>query len=213
MPTDLDALREQLLASGLSEADLDPDPVVQFQAWFRVAEESGVFEPSAMTLATVDEHGGPDARVVLLRGVDEHGFHWYTDRESAKGHQLAATPRAALVVAWPVIARQVRVVGVVAPCSDEASDGYWALRPRGSQLAAVTSRQSRVLADRAQLDDVYDANVAAHEGRDVPRPTTWGGYTLVPERVEFWQQRPFRMHDRLRYERAGDGWTIVRLSP
>lgn len=219
---ELERVREQIITRGMAEADLDADPIEQFHQWSAVAEEAGVYEPQAMTLATVDADGCPDARMVLLRRVDADGFHWYTDRSSDKGRQLTHTPRAALVIAWPVLGRQVRVVGPVRESTSAESDDYWATRPRGSQLAAVTSQQSRPLADRAELEHALAAAEEMFEGRDVPRPARWGGYVLIPERIEFWQQRPFRMHDRLRYQHpsgegvgaaAAAGWEIVRLAP
>jgi pyridoxamine 5'-phosphate oxidase len=216
--SDLDALGERLAATGLSAEDLDPDPIAQCQAWLRDAEAAGVHEPSAIALATVDADGAPDARMVLLRGIDAEGFHWYTDRTSDKGRQIAAVPRAAMVLAWPVLGRQLRIRGSVRLGTDEESDAYWATRPRGSQLAAQASRQSTELADRADLEHALAEVTAQYEGRTVPRPDRWGGYVLVPDRVEVWQQRPFRLHDRFCYTRApgasvGGRWSIVRLSP
>lgn len=211
--TTVDDLRARLIGGGLAEADLAADPVDQFRAWFSVAEEAGVFEPSAMTLATADATGEPNARVVLLRGVDERGFVWFTDRSSAKGRQLAENPRAALVIAWVPLGRQVRVTGGVEPTTEAESDAYWATRPRGSQLAACTSHQSTELAGRDELEARYAELEAEYEGRDVPRPERWGGFRLRPERIEFWQQREWRAHDRFRYQRTGDTWRITRLSP
>jgi pyridoxamine 5'-phosphate oxidase len=209
----IDEQREEWLAAGLDLDDVGPDPLEQVRRWWRAAEEAGVDEPGAMTLATVDEQGHPDARMVLLRSIDAEGFRWYTDRRSAKGRQLAAVPHAALVLAWTPLGRQVRVVGAVRESTDAESDAYWATRPRGSQLAAVASHQSQVLASRVELDTALADAEARHAGRDGPRPSTWGGYVLRPARVELWQQRPFRAHDRLRYERDGETWRIVRLSP
>jgi pyridoxamine 5'-phosphate oxidase len=166
-----------------------------------------------MTLATVDLDGGVDARVVLLRGHDEHGFVWFTNRDSDKGRQLATDPHAALVLAWTPLGRQVRVRGTVAPTTDAEDDAYWSTRPRGSQLAASASAQSRPLASRVDLEAAVAALDAECEGGDVPRQAHWGGYRLHPERIEFWQQGEFRLHDRFRYDRAGDGWTITRLAP
>ena len=212
---DLAAIRARLLADGLTVDDLDPDPIVQLRRWLDAAIDAGVWEPTAVTLATVDAAGHPDARVVLMRGVDEDGLRWYTDRSSAKGRQLTAVPHAALVLAWPVLGRQIRVVGPVEPTDDADSDAYWATRPRGSRVAAAASHQSTELTDRDELDAQIAAIEAEHPD-DVPRPARWGGYTLSPERVELWQQREFRAHDRLRYERdpaAPTGWRLVRLSP
>ncbi len=210
-------LRARLLVDGLDVADLDPDPMAQVAAWIAVATDAGSWEPTAMTLATVDADGAPDARMVLLRGVDRDGLRWYTDRSSAKGRQLAVVPRAAVVLAWPALGRQIRVRGEAAPTDDADSDAYWAGRPHGSRIAASASHQSTELASRAELDAAIAALEATYpEDAPVPRPERWGGYRLTPERVELWQQQAFRVHDRLRYERdpsASTGWRIVRLSP
>ena len=211
------ALRARLLVDGLDVADLDADPMAQVAAWIAVATDAGIWEPTAMTLATVDAAGAPDARMVLLRGVDRDGLRWYTDRSSAKGRQLAVVPRAAVVLAWPALGRQIRVRGAVTPTDDADSDAYWAGRPHGSRIAASASHQSAELTGRVELDGAIAAAEAAYpEGTAVPRPERWGGYRLTPERVELWQQRAFRAHDRLRYERdpaTPTGWRIVRLSP
>ncbi|MEZ5207769.1 MAG: pyridoxamine 5'-phosphate oxidase [Acidimicrobiales bacterium] len=211
------ALRARLLVDGLDVADLDADPMAEVAAWIAVATDAGIWEPTAMTLATVDADGAPDARMVLLRGVDGDGLRWYTDRSSAKGRQLAVVPRAAVVLAWPALGRQIRVRGAVTPTDDADSDAYWAGRPHGSRIAASASHQSAELAGRVELDDAIAALEADYpEGTAVPRPERWGGYRLTPERVELWQQRAFRAHDRLRYERdpsTPTGWRIVRLSP
>jgi pyridoxamine 5'-phosphate oxidase len=173
----------------------------------------GVPEPAAMTLATVGLDGGADARMVLLRGFDDRGFVWFTNHDSPKARQLAAEPRAALVVAWPALSRQVRVVGPVERTTSTEDDEYWITRPRGSQLAALASPQSEVIADRAELDALAAAAEREHAGRDVPRPTNWGGHRLRAERIEFWQGRDFRLHDRHRYVRTDDGWRTERLAP
>jgi pyridoxamine 5'-phosphate oxidase len=210
---DLAALRTRFMADGLREQDLPADPHDLFAEWFRVAVDAGVYEPAAMTLATAGLAGGADARMVLLRSHDDRGFVWFTNHESAKARQLAADPRAALVIAWPVLSRQVRVVGEVRRTTTQEDDEYWATRPRGSQIAAIASNQSQVIPDR----DVLEARAAELErryaGREVPRPDNWGGNRLRADAIEFWQGRDFRLHDRHHYARAPDGWTVERLAP
>ena len=192
--------------TGLSEGDLDRDPIRQFQAWH---EEAGA--PPEVALATSSPDGAPSARMVLLKAVDDRGFAFFTNYGSAKARDLAANPRAALLFHWhPGL--QVRIRGVVTPVADEESDAYWAGRPRGSQLGAWASHQSEVIADRAELEHRL-AEVAARFPDDVPRPPFWGGYRLSPVEVEFWHHRDDRLHDRLRYRRTDDGWVVERLSP
>jgi len=198
---------------GLERAELSADPIMQFLRWFADASMAGLEEPNAMTLATVDAHGQPDARIVLLRGVDERGFTWYTNRNSRKGRELAANPRAALVFVWLSLHRQVRVLGSVSTIDDAESDEYFASRPRDSQIGAWASAQSEELADRSVLDAAVSELEKRFEGGEVPRPPHWGGYRLEHETVELWQGRANRLHDRFRYTRQGDLWTIARLSP
>jgi pyridoxamine 5'-phosphate oxidase len=191
---------------------LAPDPIEQFREWWQRAERD-VPLPEAMTLATVDEEGVPDARMVLLKGFGPDGFRFFTNYESAKGVELAASPRAALVIYWRELDRQVRVRGAVERLPAEDSDAYFASRPRDSRIAAAASPQSRAI-ERVELDRRYDELDAELGGAEVPRPDYWGGYLLRPDAIEFWQGRESRMHDRFRYTlEAGGGWTIERLAP
>jgi pyridoxamine 5'-phosphate oxidase len=196
----------------LRRSDLDQDPIVQFGAWFRRAQEEAPL-PEAMTLATVDADGAPDARMVLLKGFDERGFRFFTNHASAKGRQLQAGPRAALVLYWRELDRQVRVRGPVERLAEEESDAYFATRPRDSQLGAWASPQSERLPDRDQLDRQVAEHEARFAGDEVPRPPHWGGFLLRPAQIEFWQGQVGRLHDRFRYTRSGDGWEIERLAP
>jgi pyridoxamine 5'-phosphate oxidase len=205
-------MRWEYAREALAEADVDADPVVQFGRWFEQATQAGLLEPSAMTLATATPDGRPSARMVLLRGFDERGFCFYTNYESRKAAELAANPRAALVFWWDALERQVRIEGRVEPTSRAESEAYFASRPPGSQLSAAASPQSQVI-DRATLERrVAELATSLPDGM-VPLPDFWGGYRLTPEVVEFWQGRPNRLHDRLRYRRAGDAWVIERLAP
>lgn len=197
----------------LRAEDLAPDPVAQFRAWFRDAEEAGVQLPETMVLATAGADGAPSARAVLLKGVDERGFAFFTNRESRKGRELAENPRAALVFLWPALGRQVRVEGDVSPVDDAEAEAYFATRPRGSRIGAWASPQSAVLASREELERRVAEADAAHPGHDVPLPPFWGGYRVEPDAVEFWQHRESRLHDRLRYRRLADGWAVERLAP
>ncbi len=210
---DLAALRRSYTRAGLSETDAADDPIAFFERWLGDAVEAGVSEPNAMTLATVGADGQPAARIVLLKGVDERGFVFYTNYESRKARDLAAHPRAALAFWWEPLERQVRVEGTVARVSQAESDAYFARRPRGSRLGAWASDQSRPVPDRAALEQRLAALEEEHPGDDVPRPPHWGGFRLAPTRVEFWQGRPNRLHDRLAYTRTAEGWEGVRLAP
>jgi pyridoxamine 5'-phosphate oxidase len=197
----------------LDPAEVASDPIEQFRAWFTAARETGIYEPEAMTLSTVDADGHPASRFVLLRGLDHRGFCFFTNYESAKGRQLAAHPYAALTFGWLTIHRSVRVEGPVERLPEAESDAYFASRPRGAQLGAWASPQSTAIEGREQLDRALAAAEERFAGGDVPRPEHWGGFLVRPARVEFWEGRPNRLHDRVRYTRDGDGWRIERLAP
>lgn len=205
-------MREQYQAAGLDPADVDPDPIRQFEAWFAEWAATDPFDANAMILATTSPEGRPSARAVLLKGVDERGFVFYTNLASAKARDLAANPTAALCFLWHPVARQVRVTGRAELVPDAEADAYFATRPRGSQLGAWASHQSAVLPDRATLE-ARVAEFAARFPDEVPRPPHWGGYVVRPDEMEFWQGRPDRLHDRVRYHLVDGVWLRERLSP
>ena len=221
--TDLASLRKEYGEAGLGEADVDPDPLVQWQRWYDDAIAAAIHEPNAMIVATASTDGRPSARTVLLKGVGPDGFRFFTNTASRKGAELAANPACALLFPWHPLERQVRVEGRAERLADDVVADYFASRPRGSQLGAWASHQSQVVPGRAALADAQRAVEERFAGSEVPVPPEWGGYRVRPESFEFWQGRTGRMHDRLRYRRATDSdsasaggqpdWVIERLAP
>jgi pyridoxamine 5'-phosphate oxidase len=213
---DVTRLRQQYADAGLAEADLAADPIEQFRTWYAAWREVAVGEPDAMVVATATPDGRPSVRTVLLRRFGPEGFVFFTNRDSRKGWELAANDRAALLFPWHPVGRQVIVEGRATASDDESSDAYWETRPRGSQIAATASPQSQAVADRTALEGLFDGVARRHEGRPVPRPRHWGGLVVSPDRMEFWQHRENRLHDRLVYRRDITGssdWRIERLAP
>jgi pyridoxamine 5'-phosphate oxidase len=207
-------LRREYARARLDERDVSHDPMVEFARWFAEAREAQVLEPNAMTLATTGADGAPAARIVLLKAFDARGFVFFTDYRSAKAAELEANPRAALVFYWGELERQIRITGAVSRTSTEESAEYFVSRPIGSRLGAWASHQSRIIPGRAVLEEDLREVEARFGGGEVPLPPHWGGYRLAPEALGFWQGRPSRLHDRIRYRLQPTGrWTVERLSP
>jgi pyridoxamine 5'-phosphate oxidase len=208
------SLRRDVSESQLEESDVAPDPIDQFGAWMQEAVDAGLTFPNAMALATASAEGVPSARIVLLKGIDERGFVFFTNYESRKGRELAENPRAAVVFHWQQLGRQVRVEGEVVALPSEESEAYFRTRPRGSRLAAWASRQSEVITSRRVLEKRFaELSISYHE-QDIPLPPFWGGYLLKPQVIELWQARRNRLHDRVRYRKDEEGsWMVERLAP
>lgn len=213
MTPSLADLRKDYTLAGLTEVDAGEEPILLFRKWFDQALAAGLPEPNAMTLATVRQDGQPSGRVVLLKHLDDHGFTFFTNYDSSKGAELQANPKAALVFLWHQFERQVRVEGVIERVSENESDEYFRVRPLGSRLGAWASPQSAVIPDRGFLEAQHAALMSKYPDGDVPRPPHWGGYRLVPTVIEFWQGRPSRLHDRIRFRLVDSAWVRERLAP
>ncbi|GAB3560614.1 pyridoxamine 5'-phosphate oxidase [Spirosoma fluminis] len=213
MSSTISDLRKEYTLNGLDAADVSPHPIAQFRQWFDAALQAGVPEPNAMYVSTVGVNGRPDGRIVLLKGVSEAGFVFYTNYESRKGRELTDYPFATLTFFYPELERQIRIEGTVEKVSPAESDHYFNSRPRGSQIGAWVSHQSRVIDSREVLEKRQQELEAQFADQPVPRPPYWGGFRVVPDAVEFWQGRPSRLHDRIRYRQDGENWIIERLSP
>jgi pyridoxamine 5'-phosphate oxidase len=201
------------VTKGLPELTASDDPIAFFNTWFTEAKDAGILLPDAMTLATATPDGVPSARMMLLKGADKRGFAFFTNYESRKGRELTGNPKAAIVLHWPIFQRQVRAEGTIIRLSEDESLAYFRTRSRGSRIGAWASKQSSELSERGELEAREREIQAEYAGKDVPLPPFWGGFLLAPDRIEFWQGRLNRLHDRLRYEKAGDGWKVVRLYP
>jgi pyridoxamine 5'-phosphate oxidase len=206
-------LRREYTKNGLLESDVDKDPFRQFSTWFDQATKSGILEPNAMSHASVSPDGQPSIRIVLLKGVDEKGFIFFTNYESRKGKDMVSNPKSSLLFFWGELERQIRIEGVIEKIDKLQSKAYFDSRPEGSRIGAWSSNQSEVVISRDFLEKRYEENMAAFAGKEIPMPDYWGGYRLVPNMIEFWQGRGSRMHDRIRYRLLDGSWVVDRLSP
>nr|WP_300309491.1 pyridoxamine 5'-phosphate oxidase [Halomonas sp.] len=213
MIRDIADIRRDYEGGILDESRVPANPFELFEEWFSLAVDTDPDDANAMTLSTVDSQGLPHARIVLLKGIAEQGFEFYTNYHSGKGGELANVPHVALVFWWPKLSRQIRIEGDVEMVSEEASDAYFASRPRGSQLGAWISNQSVIIPDRAWLEERKHRFEQVYEGQEIPRPVHWGGYRVLPEMIEFWQGQPSRLHDRIRYQKRDESWETSRLAP
>jgi pyridoxamine 5'-phosphate oxidase len=213
MNPDIANIRTDYKLKSLSESEVKPGAVEQFSIWWNEALQSDIYEVNAMTLATADKNGHPLARIVLLKGYDESGFVFFTNYESRKGNDLAQNPQACLLFFWKELERQVRIEGVVEKVDPVESDAYFNSRPEGSKVGAWASPQSQPIPGKMYLENRFVELSGEYKGKDIPRPAHWGGYIVKPAKVEFWQGRPSRLHDRILYTKNQDGWKIERLAP
>ncbi|WP_461790903.1 pyridoxamine 5'-phosphate oxidase [Pedobacter sp.] len=206
-------LRQDYKSAELNEKDIVKNPIAQFEKWFGDAIDAQIYEPNVMTLATADKSGRPNARIVLLKGVDEEGFSFYTNYLSQKGKEIKRNPFACLVFFWAELERQVRIEGKIEKLDKETSEQYFHSRPTGSQIGAIASPQSQVIEGRESLEAKVQELTQQYEGKQIPKPAHWGGYIVKPTSIEFWQGRPSRLHDRIKFTLVNGGWKIERLAP
>jgi len=209
----LQNLRQDYKSASLDESDVDDNPIIQFKNWFEHAVSAKIYEPNVMTLATADKSGKPNARIVLLKGVDENGFSFYTNYLSQKGKELKRNPQACLVFFWPELERQVRIEGTVEKLDKETSEAYFNVRPRESQIGAIASPQSQPIPSRTFLEKKVEELTSSYQNKPILKPAHWGGYIVKPTRIEFWQGRASRLHDRINYELLKNNWVKSRLAP